>query len=109
MTVRITKPEFNLREKLSELDKPSGIKGNELMRSDTAQKARNLIGAGRKNKVINGDMRISQRGTTFSNIGGNTQQYTLDRFKLQTNYLDEAVATISVSYTHLTLPTTPYV
>ena len=95
MTVRITKPEFNLREKLSELDKPSGIKGNELMRSDTAQKARNLIGAGRKNKVINGDMRISQRGTTFSNIGGNTQQYTLDRFKLQTNYLDEAVATIS--------------
>ena len=96
MTVKVSKPKFNIREKLSELDKPSGIKGNELMRSDTAQKARNLIGAGRKNKVINGDMRISQRGTSFSSIGGNAgDTYTLDRFKLQTNNLDEAVATIT--------------
>ena len=94
MTVRVSKPEFNLREKLSELDKPTGVKGLDLMGSDTAQKARNLIGAGRKNKVINGDMRISQRGTSFS-IGGNTEVYTLDRFKLQTNSLDQAVATIT--------------
>ena len=94
MTVRVSKPEFNLREKLSELDKPTGVKGLDLMGSDTAQKARNLIGAGRKNKVINGDMRISQRGTSFS-IGGNTEVYTLDRFKLQTNNLDQAVATVT--------------
>ena len=94
MTVRVSKPEFNLREKLSELDKPTGVKGLDLMGSDTAQKARNLIGAGRKNKVINGDMRISQRGTSFS-IGGSTEVYTLDRFKLQTNDLDQAVATVS--------------
>ena len=95
MTVRVSKPEFNLREKLSELDKPTGVKGLDLMGSDTAQKARNLIGAGRKNKVINGDMRISQRGTSFT-IGGNAgDNYTLDRFKLQTNDLDQAVATVS--------------
>ena len=94
MTVRVSKPEFNLREKITELDKPTGLKGSELMRSDTAQKARNLIGAGRKNKVINGDMRISQRGTSFS-VGGSTEVYTLDRFKLQTNDLDQAVATVS--------------
>ena len=95
MTVRVSKPEFNLREKLSELDKPTGVKGLDLMGSDTAQKARNLIGAGRKNKVINGDMRISQRGTSFT-IGGNAgDNYTLDRFKLQTNDLDQAVATIT--------------
>ena len=94
MTVRVSKPEFNLREKLSELDKPTGVKGLDLMGSDTAQKARNLIGAGRKNKVINGDMRISQRGTSFS-VGGSTEVYTLDRFKLQTNDLDQAVATIT--------------
>ena len=56
MTVRITKPEFNLREKLSELDKPIGLKGSELMRSNGAQDARDLIGAGRKNIIINGDM-----------------------------------------------------
>ena len=63
MTVRITKPEFNLREKISELDKPSGLKGNELLRSETAQDARDLVSAGRKNLVINGDMRIVQRDT----------------------------------------------
>ncbi len=95
MTVRVSKPEFNLREKITELDRPVGLHGNEILKSETPQDARNLIGAGRKNKVINGDMRISQRGTTFSNIGGNTEQYTLDRFKLQTNDLDQAVATIS--------------
>tara|TARA_A100001035_G_scaffold254574_1_gene228503 strand:+ start:45 stop:1661 length:1617 start_codon:yes stop_codon:yes gene_type:complete len=48
-----------------------------------------------RNKVINGAMLISQRGTSFTSIGGNTQQYTLDRFKLQTNNFDQAVATIS--------------
>ena len=80
MTVRITKPEFNLREKISELDKPSGLKGSELMRSDTAQDARDLIGAGRKNMIINGDMTVAQRGTSFSPTG-TEQPYTIDRFQ----------------------------
>ena len=66
MTVRISKPEFNLREKISELDKPSGIKGNELLRSETTQEARDIIGAGRKNMVINGQMFINQRNGTSS-------------------------------------------
>ena len=39
MTVRVSKPEFNLREKISELDKPTGVKGNELMSSETSQEA----------------------------------------------------------------------
>jgi len=95
MAVRVSKPEFNLREKISELDKPTGVKGLDLMRSETAQDARNLIGAGRKNKVINGDMRISQRGTSFSGITGTQQVYTLDRFKLQCNDLDQVVTTVS--------------
>ena len=46
MTVRVTKPEFNLREKISELDKPTGMKGNELLKSETTQEARNYISAG---------------------------------------------------------------
>ena len=66
MTVRISKPEFNLREKISELDKPSGVKGNELLRSETTQEARDIIGAGRKNMVINGQMFINQRNSTSS-------------------------------------------
>ena len=84
MTVRITKPEFNLREKLSELDRPIGLKGSELMRSNGAQDARDLIGAGRKNMIINGDMRIAQRGASETGI---TLQgyYTCDRWHIQLN------------------------
>ncbi len=79
MTVKVSKPILNIREKLSELDKPTGVKGNELLRSDTAQDARNLIGAGRKNKFINGAMRISQRGSSHSLTGD--AEYSLDRIK----------------------------
>jgi hypothetical protein len=40
MSIRVNKPSFNLREKLSELDRPIGLKGSELMRAETAQDAR---------------------------------------------------------------------
>jgi len=76
MTVKVTKPAINLREKLSELDKPVGLKGSDLMRSETAQDARNLIGAGRKNKFINGSMAVSQRGSSISLSSGG---YSIDR------------------------------
>ena len=49
-----------------------------------------------RNKVINGAMAISQRGTSFTNITGNSgSTYTLDRFKIQMNDLDQAVVTVS--------------
>lgn len=34
-----------------------------------------------KNIIINGDMSIAQRGTSFTGIGDGDSQYTLDRFK----------------------------
>jgi len=81
MTVRITKPEFNLREKLSELDKPSGLKGNELMRAETTQDARDLIGTSRRNLIINGDFQVSQRGNyTSSAVTAGHDTYWLDRW-----------------------------
>jgi len=79
MTVRVNKPTFNLREKLSELERPIGLKGSELMSAATVQDARDLVSAGRKNIVINGDMRVNQRrdlATTASGI------YPVDRFKI---------------------------
>ena len=80
MTVRVSKPEFNLREKLSELDKPTGVKGLDLMGSDTTQDARSFISAGRKNYIINGDFQVSQRGDYTSATTVSNQAYYLDRW-----------------------------
>ena len=86
MTVRVNKDSFNLREKLSELERPIGVKGSELMKSETAQEARDLVSAGRKNLVINGEFAVSQRGTTFTYSGTNQDHtvYNSDRFTTQT-------------------------
>ena len=95
MTVIVTRPEFNLRKKLSELDKPTGLKGNELMRSDTTQDARSFISAGRRNLLINGQFDVWQRATDSgsttasgymssdrwkSNASGGTYQITRQTF-----------------------------
>ncbi len=80
MTVKITKPEINVREQLNELKKPTGIAGEAMLRAETPQEQFNLIGAGRKNLIINGDMRVAQRGTSFGSTVNNI--YTLDRWKV---------------------------
>jgi hypothetical protein len=80
MTVRIAKQPVNIREKLSELERPIGLKGSELMRAETAQEARELVGAGRRNLVINGDMRIDQRNAGASVSLSSGTPYICDRF-----------------------------
>ena len=84
MTVRVNKSAFNIREKLSELERPIGVKGNELMRAETAQDARDFISAGRKNLIINGDMRVDQRYGGTSNVISNGN-YSLDRWQIYEN------------------------
>ena len=76
MTVRVNKPLFNLREKISELTSKFGLKGTELAKAETAQDARDLVSAGRKNMVINGDLRIWQRSTSAT-INNATSQSVL--------------------------------
>ena len=85
MTVRVNKQPFNLREKLTELERPIGIKGSELMKSETIQEARDLVSAGRKNLIINGDMRVSQRGTSATGAGSSFIYHTVDRIKMRNN------------------------
>jgi hypothetical protein len=85
MTVKVTKPAVNLREKLAELDKPSGVAGEAMLRAETPQEQFNLIGAGRKNLIINGAMKVAQRGTSATISDGVNEGYsTLDRWL--TNY-----------------------
>ena len=84
MTVRVNKPSFNIREKLSELGRKFGLKGSELAAAETVQEARDLVSAGRKNLIINGDMRIAQRATSATAV--NDTYNTVDRFNTWINY-----------------------
>jgi len=81
MTVKVTKPAVNLRETLAELQKPSGVAGEAMLRAETPQEQFNLIGAGRNNLIINGDCRISQRGDFTTASGSTDETYYLDRFE----------------------------
>ena len=91
MTVNVTKSSFNVREKLKELERPIGLKGNDLMGAETAQDARDLVSAGRKNLIINGDMKIAQRGTSFA--AASSGAYGADRWMYEKS--SNAVVTIS--------------
>tara|TARA_E500000318_G_scaffold6181_1_gene6107 strand:- start:614 stop:1789 length:1176 start_codon:yes stop_codon:yes gene_type:complete len=82
MTVNVSKPAINVREKLAELDKPTGIAGEAMLRAETPQEQQALVGiSGRRNLLQNGAMTVSQRGTTFTSPDSGT--YTLDRWKYE--------------------------
>lgn len=80
MTVRVQKESLNLREELSKLNKPSGVAGEAMLRAETPQEQFNLIGAGRKNLIINGDFQVSQRGDYSSATGHTSGAYFVDRW-----------------------------
>ena len=85
MTVRIEKPAINVREELADLRKPSGVAGEAMLRAETPQEQFNLIGAGRRNLIINGDMRIAQRGTSQAGVTSISGYGTCDRWHAQMN------------------------
>ena len=80
MTVNISKPAVNVRSKLAELDKPTGIAGEAMLRAETPQEQFNLIGAGRRNLIINGSQIVDQRG---GSTGDNT--FGIDRWEITDN------------------------
>ena len=82
MTVKVSKPAVNLREELADLRKPTGIAGETMLRAETPQEQFNLIGAGRRNLIINGDFRISQRGSFTTATAVSSTNYYLDRWKM---------------------------
>ena len=101
MTVRVNKPAFNIREKLSELGRKFGLKGSELAAAETVQEARDLVSAGRKNMIINGAMQVAQRvpypstqpGASYSNY------YTVDRWRFNVENTHFGTWTFSQSNT----------
>ena len=73
MVVKVSKPEINVREKISELDKPSGTAGQAMLAAETPQEQQALVGVGRRNLLINGSTQVSQRGTSFTSIVSGTK------------------------------------
>jgi len=82
MVVKVSKPEINLREKISELDKPSGVAGQAMLAAETPQEQFNLISAGRRRMNINGAMNVFQRGNV---TGISTTGFGADRYMIQSN------------------------
>ena len=80
MTVNVSKPALNVREKLAELDKPTGIAGEAMLRAETVADQFDLIGASRTNLLINGNFDIAQRGTSKTGGFGSSVKYLLDRW-----------------------------
>ena len=78
MAVRITKPAFNLRDKVSELDRPVGAIGTQILKTNTLTEFARAAHIGRRNFLRNGAMEVWQRGTSaFDNV----YNYTADRWQ----------------------------
>jgi len=86
MSIRVSQPAINLREKLTETGTPPiAAHGSELMNSSSVGESFDLVKAGRKNMLINGDMQIAQRGTSKANLTGSWEYSTVDRWLLALN------------------------
>ena len=95
MTVRVSKSKFNLREKLSELDIPVGSHGSQVLKSADAAESFELVRAGRKNMIINGQCWINQRngGSSVTIPNGTGGTYQLDRWAVN----EDSSGTVSVN------------
>ena len=94
MVIRVTKPAFNLREKLSELDLPVGTHGSQIMKSNTISETAKLVGADRKNIIINGDFRVNQRGGTKT-YGASVTGYHIDQWYFHNGTNGTYIASVS--------------
>ena len=77
MVVKVSKPEINVREKISELDKPSGTAGQAMLAAETVAEQQVLIGLSNRNLILNGDFQVFQRGTSSTSAG----YQTVDRWR----------------------------
>ena len=105
MTIKITKPETDIGKKLAELDKPSGIAGEAMLRAETVAEQQALIGIGRKNLLYNALFEVSQRGNFQVDAGGTASVggvgvYNVDRWYAYGNGIS-----VNTSIQMVTLPT----
>jgi hypothetical protein len=80
MTIYADKPAVNVKERLGEVDKPSGVAGEALLRADTTRQQQELLGIGRRNIVMNGGFDVWQRGTSVTEASNSYNNFTADRW-----------------------------
>ena len=80
MTIYADKPAVNVKERLGEVDKPSGVAGEALLRADTTRQQQELLGIGRRNIVMNGGFDVWQRGNSVTKAGNSYNNFTADRW-----------------------------
>ena len=95
MAIRVSKPEFNLRDKLTQLDRPVGAFGSQMLESPNRNEAAHMIGLGRRNLLINGGFNINQRkyssrvsssgNGSLYNITGGISEYMFDGWNINNN------------------------
>lgn len=96
MAVRVSKPEVNLRDKLNKAEPPMGVHGSQLLRSKSTSETFDLVRAGRRNLIINGDMRIWQRSGGADVSTTNFLTFGPDRWMFEEG-CDNLVTTLSRS------------
>ena len=97
MVVKVSKPELNLRDKINDLDKPSGVAGEAMLRAETIAEQQALIGVGNRNILVNGSFQISQRGdySSASATSLNNYVFKLDRWNNHTITITSTVQHLS--------------
>ena len=93
MTVRTNKSEIDIREKLTELNRPNTIAGNEFLNQKTVEDQQQHLGVGRRNQIINGDFSISQRGDYATGLTVVESVYWVDRWRTRNTNSVNATAT----------------
>ena len=96
MAVRVTKPEVNLRDKLNKAEPPIGAHGSQLLKSKSTSESFDLVRAGRRNLIINGDMRIWQRTNGADVTGATGLKFGPDRWMFEEG-CNDLITTLSRS------------
>lgn len=105
MSLRVTKPQINTRGALSKADLQIGAAGHNVLRATTPDQQFNMIGAGRRNLLINGDFQINQQNDVVYkaapvDLNQFDNGYFIDRWMCDSNDIPDAKVELQYDNKH---------